>query len=93
MRLALNSLNSLKKDWEILLHAGNPKERQVRSWLLSLCLCVYLEFILREYLVPVKCQFLYIKWVQMVRPFPRCAAAQIPSISQAVPRIQSAGSI
>jgi hypothetical protein len=25
MRLALNSLNSLKKDWEILLHAGQSK--------------------------------------------------------------------
>jgi hypothetical protein len=31
--------------------------------------CVFLVFILRQYLVLVKCQFCYIKWVQIVRHF------------------------
>jgi hypothetical protein len=61
-----------KKDREILSHAGQCKRAAVALVLLSFCLCVCLVLILREFLVPVKCQFFYIKWVQMMQSLP-CA--------------------
>jgi len=45
------------------------QERQARSWLLSVRLCIYLVLILNEYLVPVKCQVFDIRWVQIAEPF------------------------